>query len=633
MPIPKTRDPFVNTPLISLGKGPNGLERFWISTYNGSAGAIAALVDEAGGHRIFRFKPPLNGFYSAALEDPDTLWLCGFLHQVVRLRLSTGKHEVFETGAPNALVFQGMILDPATKKLFMAAYPAPKLVAFSFDTQTKKTVKLHEGFSPEHYMRFSFPNGDGTWSAVLHIPGESLLRWDPRAETVTAERFNAALDVHASGGTTYYLAADERGHRYIPGRGWFDPLARRIDPQGPRPAREMTWFTRRGHTVYGVDTADGPGEVGAWNLADGSVHTLCHIPDARAFHVNLSASGKIVAVNMYGVFHRFDAASGALEAARVLPTDAVGHVDCIVRAGKDRLIGTPFITQRFWEVDLKRRHGRDCGRAAPGGGEILQTWYIGGKIYMAAYTGGELMEYDPTKPANFPENPRVVADAPHGMRPVAAADDGRRIFYTCNAPYGKLGSVLTGYDTRTGLASYAENPIPNHEITGLGFDRGLKRLLCGTSYYADCDSCPPVEDRCYMARIHPETWAVEERLQAPAETERVRVCGPLARGQWLCHFHRYGKFKGMPCLGAIDLDPLRLAARIEEPDGLRQIVYAGKPGRFVLWLEKRIELWDMRRPKPLEVLWKNFDGYRIFAQERSVYLVRKKEVVVLENRL
>lgn len=160
--IPKTRDPFVNTPLLSLGPDAQGGERFWISTWNAVEGTTCALVNEVGDYRIFRPGAPHWGFYSAVQEDEDTLWLCGSLDRVVRFRISTGKFRCFDTGAPAALVFQGMVFDPGTKKLFAAAFPPPRTTAFSFDTSTGKTCRLYEDFSSDHYMLCSFPNGDGT---------------------------------------------------------------------------------------------------------------------------------------------------------------------------------------------------------------------------------------------------------------------------------------------------------------------------------------------------------------------------------------------------------------------------------------------------------------------------------------
>ena len=227
-----------------------------------------------------------------------------------------------------------------------------------------------------------------------------------------------------TGGTTHsHMAADDRGRRYFPRRGWFDAATRVFHPQTPPPEREMTWFARRGDGVWGVVGDGNEGLIGRWDLRTGRVQEIASIPDATPHNVNMSRSGKLVVVTTYGDLMRLDAGTGALELSRRLPADAVQMTDCLCRVDEDRLLGTAFITQRFWEVNLKTGEGEDCGRAAPGGGEVLQTWNLDGKLYMAAYTGGELMEYDPAQPARFPENPRVVGrPAP---RHAARGESGR----------------------------------------------------------------------------------------------------------------------------------------------------------------------------------------------------------------
>jgi len=633
VPIPATRDPFINTPLLSLGPDARGVERFWISTWNSVLGCQGLLIDELGAQRIYRFGKGHPGFYSACMEDPNTLWLCGWLDQVVRLRLNSGKFDVFPTGAPRALVFQGMCLDAANGKLFAAAFPAPAIAAFSFDIRACKPVKIHSNFCPDHYMRCSFPNGDGTYSFVMHIPGESLLRWDPRKETLDSFRFNDALDVHAPGGTTYFLIEDERGRRYFPKLGWFDPVSRRFEPQTPPPQRELTWFARRGPVAYGAEIAGTNAEVSAWDLATGAVRKCVTVPDANYFNLNLTAASKLVALNIYGTFQRFDVHSNALECARVTPTSTIGKVDCLVRIDKERLLGTPFITQRFWEHNLRTKAGWDCGRAAPGSGEIMKTRLVGGKVYMAAYTGGELMEYDPKAPVCFPENPRVVADPPHGMRPVGATDDGRCIFYACSAPYGKLGSVLTRYDTRTGQACYAENPLQTLQLRDLCFDRGSKKILGAASMHADCESRPPEAKRCLLARFNADSLALEATLEAPEGAEWPRLDGPLQSGRWLVHFDGGSTFGGLkgPRFWIVELDPLRLAEPWAEPPHIRGLVYAGKPGFFVIQCGTQLALWDVPRSKQLKVLYENYDGYHFEVQGRALYLIRDKEIVILEK--
>jgi len=634
VPIPKGRDPFVNTKLLSLGPGEDGVERFWISTWNSNAGTLAALVTEDGRHRIYRF-PDHPGFYSAAREDADTLWLCGALNKVVRLTISTGKYEAFDTGAPGALVFQGMVLDHATGKLFAAAFPQPftKTIAFSFDFRNRKPVAVHEIGCLAHYMRTHFPNGDGTFSIVLNCPGEALARWDPRSETVDWREYAEELDTEVlNAGTTYHLIADDTGRRYFPNLGWFNPATRGFD-DGPRPAREMTWFAWRGSRAWGVNYENATLTIGLWDFANGAVCDLCTISDSQLHNVNLTASGKVVAVNLYGEFFRFDGETGALEMTRRLPSDSWGHVDCLRRIDEDRLLGTPFITQRFWEVNVRTGEGRDCGRAAPGAGEVLQTWKIGKMIYMASYTGAELTEYNPDEHPHFPENPRVVADPPHGMRPVAGADDGRNIYYACSTEYGTLGTALAKYDTKTGEARYALRPLGNQQIWSLWYHKASHGLVCATTMHSDCRSCPPTDDLCYFAILDADTFEPRVKVPAPTGAEGARLLGPLGNGRYLAACELPDDRR----LFNIDLADFIVPAADAMrplPTGWYWIAPTDRPGRFVVHAGQRLELWDLRHWKLLRVLYDKFTNTRGYhVQGDSVYVMKQKEVIVLDGVL
>ena len=634
VPLPKVRDPFVNTNLLSLGPGADGVERFWIATCNFNVGCLGALVTEDGRHRIYRF-PGHGTFYSAVLENQDTLWLCGTLSHMVRLTLSTGKYEVFPTGLPWTLVFQGMVLDRATGKLFAAAFPqqSMKTTAISFDTQDYRLAGVHEIDCPAHYMRASFANGDGTYSFVLHCPGESLVRWDPRTESVEYFEYKASLNVQVMNqGTTYHLIADDTGRRYFPELGWFNPATRTFE-KSPRPAYEMTWFARRGDHAWGANFVDASLAIGQWDLATGAVRQLGAIPDSQLHNVNLTASGKVVAVTQCGEFIRLDGDSGALEMTRRLPADSWGQTDCLRRIDKDRLLGTPYITQHFWEVNLRTAKGYECGRAAPGTGEVLQTWKIGSMIYLAAYTGAELMEYDPDVHPHFPENPRVVAAPPFGMRPVAAADDGRTIYYACSREYGFLGTALVAYDTQTGEARYCRNPLGDQQIWSMWYDRTAGALVCATTMHADCRSCPPTDDRCYFAVLDADTLQPRAKIAAPLGTEGARVLGPLEKSRYLCACDLPAGRK----LFTLDITVMSVpepADMQELPKGCNQITPTDRPGRFVLHIGRRLELWDMNRRTRLRVLfdrYRNCRGYQV--QGDTVYVMKPKEVIVLDRIL
>jgi len=625
VPIPRSRDPFVNTPLLRLGKDKGGVERFWTSSWNANVGTMGVVVGEDGTHRIIRFGRRFPGFYSAAPESDRVLWLCGNLGNVVRLDLVTRKFTWYETDAPYALVFQGMPFDRRTGKLFAAAYPPPATAAFSFDTGRRKPAKVYRDVCPEHYMRVSFPNGDGTWSIVLVCPGVSIVRWDPARETVETMRLTDETDLHGGGALLMRLIVDDAGRVYFPGFGWYNGRTRRFLKTGPRPEREAQWFARRGRTVYGVSGAGEEIRVVAWDMTAGTVANLCTIPDAQGLGLNLTASGKIVSVNTYGVFHRYDARTGSLELTRTLPADAVGRVDCVCRIDDERLLGTPFITQRFWEANVRTGKGFDCGRAAPGSGEVLLTWKIGRKVYLAAYTGGELVEYDPGAHPHFPENPRVVAKPPHGMRPVAAADDGRNIFYACSAPYGTCGSTLTQYDTHTGEAVHATNPLGDLQIRSLCHDRATDTLLAGSTIHADCGSCPPRAKTCAVARVRASDLKVLKRRRMSAGIEHVDVVGPLGRDKWLCTVgNRAFTLDGE----ALTIPPQRDWHDL--PDETRRVLFAGRAGTFVLLMKDGgVALWDLRKFTCLKKLARYGDIHRISVQEGLLYLVRPKVITIL----
>lgn len=641
--VPPCRDPFINNLLYPVPTRPGKPERFWITTWNSIAGCTGALVAEDGSYRLYPFADPLRaGFYSVAAEDPDTLWLWGWLSEVTRLDLKTGRYESFPTGAPSALVFHGMAHDPATGKLFAIAHAhGAGITAVSFDTRARQTARLYEEAALDWCLHGAYHNDDGTHTVIAECPGTSLLHWDPQAETMRPRRLREGFDAleDLASASYYRLLQDDDGRLYFPGHGWYDPVRRRFLKTGPRPNQEMTWFARHGGEVLGARYAGASATVSAWELASGNVREVAEFTDSTIQGVNLTQSGKLVGVSTYGEFTRRNLETGRLELSRLLPTNAIQHTDCLRMIDDERLLGTPFITQRFWEVNLKTGRGYDCGRAAPGGGEILQTWNLGGRIYMAEYGGGRLVEYDPSVHPHFPENPRTVANPPHSMRPIAAADDGRNLFYSCSAPYGHLGGAVTRYDTVTGASLTAVDPIPNHRLISLAYDRQAQRLLGGTVFTADCDSCPPVSVACYLAVLSPDDLTVQQQIEAPSGTTAVHALGALGRGRWL-----------FQCSGAITVgdevlsrlllevggEPLEMPAldtarRVPEDWGT--ILPATKPGQFVVQVGSQVELWDLSRHKRLEVLYTRAAGRRLFVDGTTVLLLGNTDILVVKDAL
>lgn len=649
VPIPATPDPLINTPLLSLGIDRRGVEHFWISSLNHGSGCIGFRLDEQGHCRTYPFPWMHEGFHSAVQTGSDTLWLCGRLDRMVSFNLRTGAFKDFTTGVSKERVYEGMIYDRSSGKILALAKPyhgerelRPTL-AVSFDTRARRTVKVHELRIAECVSRVSFPNGDGTYSVLVQTPGETLLRWDPRTERVEA-RVLSTSPVWSQDGAekkTCRLVSDERNQWYFPGYGWYNPARRSFSQREPRPAREMAWFGRRGRRLFGACNDGDNLSVHAWDLDSGRVTFLFCIPDADVFSLTLAGSGRIVAVNCFGIFCRFHAETGALEATHPLPTGNIAPVAAVCRTDHNHLIGGPFLGSRFWDLDLKTGQGMDCGRAQKNWGHITAMEKVDGRIYMATHPTGELMEYDPARAPRYPENPRTVADAPGGMRPVAMTQDGRHIYYACSNDYGRLGSVLARYDTRLGGARYAVNPLANLQIHSLVHDGKSRALVCGTTFHGDIMRCTPSLDVCSLAEIDAATLAVRRSVAGPRGWLMVSVAGPLDADRWLCQL--YTTLSGGPekwmILERRRFEHFADGAQREFPPQCRGgALYAGKPGLFLLNVDDRIELWDMCRLQALRTVFQPFDvtrydGYLFAVQDASLIIVRSKELVIVNDCL
>jgi hypothetical protein len=164
----------------------------------------------------------------------------------------------------------------------------------------------------------------------------------------------------------------------------------------------------------------------------------------------------------------------------------------------------------------------------------MQICGVDGKIYMAIYVGGDLMEYDPAKPARYPENPRVVASPHDTLRPLAILNVGSKIYYPSSALYGQLGCILTRYDVKTGVAAYAHDPLPALAIRSLFHDAKAKKLIVGTGIHADCQSAPATAKSAAIAVIDPDTLKSVKSASLPAGIELVSVVAPMGGGRYAC---------------------------------------------------------------------------------------------------
>ncbi|MDX1357805.1 MAG: hypothetical protein R3232_03130 [Clostridia bacterium] len=639
--IPATRNPFVNAQLTPAGVDPvTGEERYWRSALNYIDGCMGILTTESGGYRKYEFNPNKGEtlFYGAAYAGNDIMWLSSFLDSITKLNLSTGEAETYPTGLPHSLSASGFVYDYETGKIFWGSYCQDdmKRKGVSFDSKTKEVITVfHDIPLKNNQFRYGFRNLDGTYTIIVCVPEIELLLWDPVCDTVEVILESFEMDPNLR--IIDYTISVQRddGAIYLPARGWFDPLERRFTDD-PLPSKEASWFDIDSDYAYGSRTmALGNACLYRWNLATGDVDFLNEIPDAVSHSFRITGNKKIICINLYGFFYRIDARTGAIEASVKFDSDGIGHIDCIHRIDDERLLCTPFITQRFYEINLRTGKSNDLGRATGGRGEVLQVSAMDDKVYMASYTKGQLVEYDPSQPAHFPENPRIVL-TPSGkaMRPVAMCKNNDTIFYSCSHEYGYLGSTMVRYTPSEGKSLVVENPIKNHMIRSLFYDSGLDKLIAATTYHADCRSCVPVDGFFILAIIDPITMKPERLLKVCAEQEYFHIFGRLTDGCYLCgasgaHMELDKGFVFFK-FSAVDfnIEPYKLPAGLIDRE-LMKICSTGSPGIYVSVTKESVSVWDFTTGRKIRELVEIPGVYKVFVQNEIVYLVCQREIIII----
>jgi hypothetical protein len=641
VPIPATRDPFINAQPTPAGfDRETGEERFWASTWNANSGCTAVLFTPTGRNRVYRFDPERAqyGFYGAAYAGDDVLWLSGWLDEIVRLDLATGETTAYATGLPHDLSASGMAYDPKTGKLFSETYCQDdfKRKAFSFDTRTGTVARTFEDLPLQNnQLRYGLANPDGTFTFASVIPDVELFTWDPADDSV-----EVVLENHHPAGSQQHdacvLVARPDGAVYVPYRGWFDPR-RKTFVEGRTAPREATWFALRDGVAYGAEQTDsGNSVLLRWDVTTGASRTVAEIPDSTSYSFRMSRNGRIVCVNFYGYFYRVDPETSAIEASLKLDTDSVGRIDCLRRVDRRRLLCTPFITQRFYEIDLETGVGTDLGRATAGIGEVMETCELDGTIYMASYTKGQLVAYDPSAHVHFPENPRVVVHPPKtAMRPVGICTGDGTIFYNCTHVYGSRGSLLVRHAPARGTTRFQDDPVPDHAVRSLAYDEATRTLIAGTSYAADCNSCPPKDTTALLVRIDPETLGVLATYRGADHVYEYVLLGRLTETEYL---FRADFDDGHAEWVALDggTFAVRPVARPDFAGGAGVKVQAAggaAPGRFVVENAGSIELWDLAVGAKVRTICEETGYARLYIQDGSLYFVYRKHIRILEDCL
>ncbi len=584
IPIPITKEPYVNTCLYHAGyEKETGLERFWVTSWNSNVGSTGILVNENGEEKTFRFRKdgssPLAkcGFYSACYVGNDIMWLAGDLAQLFRLDFSTGEITGFKTGAPSGLVFTGMVYDEPTGKLFFSAYVPPREVSVSFDTKKLETVKIYDGVIPGTWAGCSIPNPDGTYTVPYEDQNDKIWHynvWDPKAETFT--------DVI----TTHYTMPNKTlmkdGKAYLchgNDRCWYDPSDNSFT-KGTVCDVPAFFFASKDNVAYGAVSYGETTNIVSWDMRATEHKVLCKVQNSGGNLMRLTGDDHIVGVTVYGDFFKCDL-SGNIVMEKELDSRSIGSLDCLLITDDNILVGTPFITQRFWVHDLKTGIGYDAGKAANGGGEVLRIAEINGKVYMASYTQGKLTEYDPKKPGQFPENPRIVAAPKHSLRPKCHAVDGESFYYISNHPYGTAGAEAVKYNTVTGEMISCDSPVDGLSFTSLFWNKKHNVLVAGSTVATDCGIARETADICCAAVLSTDTMEPICTFNAEKGVRSIEAKGEINDDEYLFFINGSAS---KPCIlnisNAVERKTLEMRP-INIQFECRWYIYADKQGFFI----------------------------------------------------
>jgi 6-phosphogluconolactonase (cycloisomerase 2 family) len=279
--------------------------------------------------------------------------------------------------------------------------------------------------------------------------------------------------------------------------------------------------------LYSLDPHGGGWEIVVEELTSGGIATLHPWgEDIGCLHVS-------------GVTATYRPASGAVDRLDLESTGPMlAHALCAV-PNENLVVGAPFINQRFWTIDLDSGDGRDCGQAAPGGGQINQIIWepITRRALLSSYTSASVTAFDPSSPPDWPNNPTLLASAnsEHQMRPMALQHDGEFVWMATSPEYGNLGGALSRIDPRTGAIKIWRHLVQDQKVNALALDPERRRVYCSTEIYGDANSAPPTQTTGYLVAFDMDELEIVRQQPINENSPSVRVDVVLPNGNVLAH--------------------------------------------------------------------------------------------------
>jgi hypothetical protein len=235
----------------------------------------------------------------------------------------------------------------------------------------------------------------------------------------------------------------------------------------------------------------------------------------------------LAGITLWGETILHDTRSGRTSAMRLDASAPVPpHALCVIPK-LNRIIGAPYISQRFWEIDTSTGAGRDLGRAALGSGQINQILFDHQtqQVLMSSYTSASIVAYRPGRPLHWGDNPRILASAraDQQMRPMALAHDGRHVWMGTNPQYGLLGGALCRLDPISGELRTWRHLIRDCGINSIVIDPASRTLYFGTNIWGDCASAAPTQETAFVGAFDIDRLELQSTARPLDHTPWARV--------------------------------------------------------------------------------------------------------------
>ena len=488
-PIPKTRLTFINVPLVPV-RNRRGETWYLCATWGGAM----HLFSEGGDERILPYPDGCGGSYSFVRDPKDGFaWAVHTGGKVTRIDVDAGAYDLVQDVPLKELNWGAAV----TPEGYLVCETAPAWVMV-YDTRRREVAHMLPRVSDVgRYAHHLFTAPDGAVIIPCSVPGVEFVRLDPGTGEFAGFRPKVVRgDSSVSGCVT--LLPD--GRIAIPRATHVDTVT--YPDFGDAPPLEYPGGRDRDwRTFVDFETK----RLFAWSADGDPLYALgrdctwqVFLPRFTPRHGLVAPTmfceapeGRLLGLGLFGGLIEF-APDGTSRFVRQLDNLGEQRVSSLAPGQGSRVYTTSFINMSFQEADYRTGAGRNVYPCQTSGGQVSQSIFFDGKLWLGCYSGAEMNVYEPGVEGPWPKNPRPAVEIGcEQMRPMGLESDGRFLWVTTHAKYGKLGGALARVDPQEETCTVWRNLVPDHNPVGLVLDAGTRRAYVGTTIHADCNSAQP----------------------------------------------------------------------------------------------------------------------------------------------